>query len=296
MFERFTDRARRVLVLAQTEASNLGHNFLGTEHILMGLLAEKEGIGARALTELGASLDDIRAKVQATVGPSGEGVTGQPPFTPRAKTVLEMALREALTLGHNYIGTEHLLLGLLREGEGLAAQVLVAQGISLGLAREKVLSLLGTPHAGSAAGATTSGARLVALAVAVAQGEPIGSHHYLLAMLRDERSLANRVLGALGVTSEAVRTRIDELGFAGTDDQMKPPFTATATGGEVVIRIEDAAMAERVRRGELVVTFREPDAPAPAARATPAPPPASAAPSNEPAPPDAPEADAANET
>ena len=128
MFERFTDRARRVLVLAQEEARLLNHNFIGTEHILLGLIHEGEGVAAKALESLGISLEAVREKVEETIGPAGSSTTGSPPFTPRAKKVLELSLREALQLGHNYIGTEHMLLGLVREGEGVAAQVLVSLG------------------------------------------------------------------------------------------------------------------------------------------------------------------------
>src|SRR5204862_605236 len=118
LFERFTDRARRVVVLAQEEARLLNHNFIGTEHILLGLIHEGEGVAAKALEQLGISLEAVREKVEETIGPAGSSTTGSPPFTPRAKKVLELSLREALQLGHNYIGTEHMLLGLVREGEG----------------------------------------------------------------------------------------------------------------------------------------------------------------------------------
>ncbi|MGH8921240.1 MAG: Clp protease N-terminal domain-containing protein, partial [Actinomycetes bacterium] len=113
MFERFTDRARRVLVLAQEEARLLNHNFIGTEHILLGLIHEGEGVAAKALEQLGISLEAVREKVEETIGPAGTSPAGSPPFTPRAKKVLELSLREALQLGHNYIGTEHMLLGLV---------------------------------------------------------------------------------------------------------------------------------------------------------------------------------------
>jgi len=146
VFERFTDRARRVVVLAQEEARLLHHNYIGTEHLLLGLVHSDEGIGAQALAALGVSLEGVRAEVEAIIG-TGERppVGGHIPFTPRAKKVLELSLREALKFGHNYIGTEHLLLGLLREGEGVAAQVLIAQGLALETVRAKVLELLGQP-------------------------------------------------------------------------------------------------------------------------------------------------------
>ncbi len=142
MFERFTDRARRVLVLAQEEARLLNHNFIGTEHILLGLIHEGEGTAAKALESLGITLEAVREKVEETIGPAGASTTGSPPFTPRAKKVLELSLREALQLGHNYIGTEHMLLGVVREGEGVAATVLQSLGADLSRVRQQVIQLL----------------------------------------------------------------------------------------------------------------------------------------------------------
>ena len=160
MFERFTDRARRVLVLAQEEARLLNHSFIGTEHILLGLIHEGEGLAAKALESLGISLEAVREKVEETIGPAGASPTGSPPFTPRAKKVLELSLREALQLGHNYIGTEHMLLGLVREGEGVAAQVLVSLGADLPRVRQQVIQLLsgyqGREGAAIAPGASSS--------------------------------------------------------------------------------------------------------------------------------------------
>ncbi|MBN9605779.1 MAG: ATP-dependent Clp protease ATP-binding subunit [Actinomycetales bacterium] len=142
MFERFTDRARRVVVLAQEEAKMLNHNYIGTEHILLGLIHEGEGVAAKALEELGISLDAVREQVQDIIGQGQQQPTGHIPFTPRAKKVLELSLREALQLGHSYIGTEHILLGLIREGEGVAAQVLVKLGADLNRVRQQVIQLL----------------------------------------------------------------------------------------------------------------------------------------------------------
>ena len=142
MFERFTDRARRVVVLAQEEARMLNHNYIGTEHILLGLIQEGEGVAAKALESMGISLDGVREQVQEIIGQGRQAPSGHIPFTPRAKKVLELALREALQLGHNYIGTEHILLGLIREGEGVAAQVLVKLGADLGRVRQQVIHLL----------------------------------------------------------------------------------------------------------------------------------------------------------
>ena len=142
MFERFTDRARRVVVLAQEEARLLNHNYIGTEHILLGLIHEGEGVAAKALESLGISLEAVREQVEEIIGQGGSSPSGHIPFTPRAKKVLELSLREALQLGHNYIGTEHILLGLIREGEGVAAQVLTKLGADLSRVRQQVIQLL----------------------------------------------------------------------------------------------------------------------------------------------------------
>jgi hypothetical protein len=142
MFERFTDRARRVVVLAQEEARMLNHNYIGTEHILLGLIHEGEGVAAKALESLGISLDAVRQQVEEIIGQGQQAPSGHIPFTPRAKKVLELSLREALQLGHNYIGTEHILLGLIREGDGVAAQVLVKLGAELNRVRLQVIELI----------------------------------------------------------------------------------------------------------------------------------------------------------
>ena len=156
MFERFTDRARRVVVLAQEEARLLNHNYIGTEHILLGLIHEGEGVAAKALESLGISLEAVRQQVEEIIGQGGQSPSGHIPFTPRAKKVLELSLREALQLGHNYIGTEHILLGLIREGEGVAAQVLVKLGADLSRVRQQVIQLLsGYPGSQSGEGQTS---------------------------------------------------------------------------------------------------------------------------------------------
>jgi ATP-dependent Clp protease ATP-binding subunit ClpA len=156
MFERFTDRARRVVVLAQEEARLLNHNYIDTEHLLLGLIHEGEGVAATALESLGISLEAVRTQVEEIIGHGERAPTGRIPFTPRAKKVLELSLREALQLGHNYIGTEHILLGLVREGEGVAAQVLVRLGADLSRVRQQVIQVLsGSATAGMEAGAGT---------------------------------------------------------------------------------------------------------------------------------------------
>jgi ATP-dependent Clp protease ATP-binding subunit ClpC len=166
MFERFTDRARRVVVLAQEEARMLNHNYIGTEHILLGLIHEGEGVAAKALESLNISLEAVRQQVEEIIGQGQAAPMGHIPFTPRAKKVLELSLREALQLGHNYIGTEHILLGLIREGEGVAAQVLQKLGADLNRVRQTVVQLLegwsdvaessGGEHVGAYVEVTTS--------------------------------------------------------------------------------------------------------------------------------------------
>jgi ATP-dependent Clp protease ATP-binding subunit ClpC len=142
MTVRFTDRARRVVVQAQEEARTLNHNYVGTEHILLGLIHEGEGAGAKALESLGISLDTVRQLVQEIIGQGQHAPSGHIPFTPQAKKVLELALPESKALGHDYIGTEHILLGLIREGDGVAAQVLVKLGADLNRVRQQVIQLL----------------------------------------------------------------------------------------------------------------------------------------------------------
>jgi ATP-dependent Clp protease ATP-binding subunit ClpC len=160
VFERFTDRARRVVVLAQEEARLLNHSYIGTEHILLGLIHEGEGVAAKGLEALGISLEAVRAQVEEIIGQGGSSPSGHIPFTPRAKKVLELSLREALQLGHNYIGTEHILLGLIREGEGVAAQVLVKLGADLSRVRQQVIQLLsGYQGPGKAEGETVGGSK-----------------------------------------------------------------------------------------------------------------------------------------
>jgi ATP-dependent Clp protease ATP-binding subunit ClpA len=151
MFERFTDRARHVVVYAQEEARMLNHNYIGTEHILLGLIHEGEGVAARTLEAMSISLDSARQRVEEIIGEGPSTPTGHIPFTPRAKKVLELSLREALQLGHAYIGTEHILLGLIREGEGVGAQVLQELGADLNRVRQTVIQLLSGYTAGKAA-------------------------------------------------------------------------------------------------------------------------------------------------
>jgi len=142
MFERYTDRARRVVVLAQEEARRLNHNYIGTEHILLGLIHEGDGIAAKALVSLEINLDAVRQQVEEIIGQGQQAPSGHIPFTPRAKKVLELSRREAEQFGHNYIGTEHILLGLIREGNGVAAQVLIRLGGDPNRVRKQVIQLI----------------------------------------------------------------------------------------------------------------------------------------------------------
>jgi hypothetical protein len=145
MFERYTERGRQVIVLAQDESRLLRHNFIGTEHLLLGLLREEEGLAARVLGALDITAELVRAQVTRIVGQGNEVATGQIPFTPRAKKVLELSLREALSLGHNYVGTEHILLGLVRENEGVAARILIHFDADADKVRNEIIRMLSGP-------------------------------------------------------------------------------------------------------------------------------------------------------
>jgi predicted metal-dependent hydrolase len=169
MFERFTDRARRVMVLAQEETRLLNHNYIGTEHLLLGLAHEGQGGAAKALESLGIRLEALRSQVQEVVGRGQAAPRGHIPFTPRAEKVLELSLREALQLGHSYIGTEHLLLGLIREGEGVAAQVLVRLGADLSRVRLQVIQVLS--GSGAAVGGPEAGAGARSVSDALREAE-----------------------------------------------------------------------------------------------------------------------------
>ena len=238
MFERFTPRARRGVVAAQEEARGLGHNYIGTEHVLLGLLSEPEGIAARALGPFGISLASAREEVAAKVGTGTGPMKGHIPFTPRAKKVLELALREALQLHHNYIGTEHILLGLIREKDGAGPQILAAHADLLAI-RAAALDLLPAAEATPArrwlrrrgGGATseseeelevrTTPAAEASLdeAALLAGSRPVGSHHLLLAALSDGNTAAARALVGLGVDLDRVRDALRSADVTGTSDE-----------------------------------------------------------------------------
>ena len=264
MFERFTDRARRVVVLAQEEARLLNHSYIGTEHILLGLIHEADGVAAIALERLGISLEAVRERVQGIIGEGDVAPTGHIPFTPRAKKVLELSLREALQLGHNYIGTEHILLGLIREGEGVGAHVLVNLGADLSAVRQEVIQVLGGVPGSARHGApfmtparmtreTPAAAKAGVEARRLAAGSPVGSHHLLLALLQQHDSIAAKALEGLGVTAETLKQRVAEIEPAGTSDETAEEAGARRVGlrveGKLVmLEIDDPELAESLEK------------------------------------------------
>ncbi len=227
-FARFTDRARRVVVLAQEEARLLNHNYVGTEHILLGLLREGEGVAARALACGGISLEVVRAQVEVIIGRGQSVPSGHIPFTPRAKKVLELSLREALQLGHNYVGTEHILLGLLREDEGVAAQVLVKLGAGHARLRKQVLRLLADDTATSRGQGELPGGPAGRLPADTAATPGLGYYDQQLADVRRAKdaaiaaeefdtAAALRVVEKQVLDRRAQRERVEQLWAAGAD-------------------------------------------------------------------------------
>jgi hypothetical protein len=189
VFERFTERARQVVVLAQEEARTLKHNYIGTEHLLLGLLREEKGVAARVLESLDIRIEPVRAQVVAIVGSAEEVTVGQIPFTPRAKKVLEISLREALGLGHNYIGTEHILLALARENDGVGARILLDYDAGPEKVRNTVLRLLGEAgERGHEAASTPAPAPVVEASIQIGFGEPVRD----LLVAAAARALADR--------------------------------------------------------------------------------------------------------
>jgi ATP-dependent Clp protease ATP-binding subunit ClpC len=206
MFERFTDRARRVVVLAQEEARLLNHGHIGTEHLLLGLIREEQGVAARALTAMDIELQAVRDRVREITGEhSGAAHEGHIPFTPRTKRVLELSLREAIQLGHDHIGTEHILLGLVREGEGVAALILVELGADLNEVRQRVLGLLHVPGTQAGPGGGREPAE-----VTIARRAASGRMEHTLAAslrarLREIEARLNAVEGEVGRLSGLLR-------------------------------------------------------------------------------------------
>ncbi|MFF5290769.1 Clp protease N-terminal domain-containing protein [Paractinoplanes globisporus] len=283
MFERFTDRARRIIVLAQEEARMLRHNQLGTEHVLLGMLLEGEGLAAQALGSAGITLEAVRGQVLEIVGWGEEDPSGYIPFTPRAKTVVELTLRESLQLGHNYIGTEHLLLALLRhgEGEGIAAQVLINLGADFGELRRHTLEMLSSNARPAPSGPvprvspvppteelvppppvlnyepfayerfTDQARRVLAMAEEEARSlnhNSVGTEHHLLGMIRESEGVAGQALEALGISLETVRHEVEEiLGRGLQPPGGRLPFTPRAR------RVQELALREALRLGHTYI-------------------------------------------
>ena len=223
MFERFTAYSRTVVIQAQEEARELQHNYIGTEHILLGLFASPAGIAAQALRQLGVTAAGVRGAIEDEVGRGKEPApSGHIPFTKRAKKLLELSLREALQLKHNYIGTEHILLAIEREGDGLANKILTAQVGDLATVRSTVEDLIDSrqqePGADTPPSRTTAANEVVAAAQALAGDAPMGSHHLLEALIRADGSMAAKVLGDLGINASAVAAKVDEFDTEGTTD------------------------------------------------------------------------------
>ena len=255
MFERFTPQARTVVVGAQEEARVLGHGYVGTEHLLLALLAGPDNGAAQVVTAMGLDSTAVRDEILSIVGPGEGAPSGHIPFTPRAKKVLELSLREALALKHGEIAAEHVLLGLVREGDGLAALILTKHGIELEDLRRQVIARLGAGtgrkagrfRRGAEARALTPGAASAAdRAVALAGSAPIASHHYLLALLEDPDSAAARALSGLGVTREGVEAKLAELGTAGTRDA-----PADEGAGRTRLSVEGEAVLVELTEPEL---------------------------------------------
>jgi ATP-dependent Clp protease ATP-binding subunit ClpA len=266
MFERFTASARRVVVLAQEEARTLQHNYIGTEHLLLGLLRESDSVAARALARFEITLDGTQLEIRELVGPGKQELKGHIPFTPRAKKVLELGLREAVALHHSYIGTEHLLLGLIREGSGVGAQILKEHAGDLAAVRLAVLDLLptsppepsrrwrrrwATRWAGLADEPSpeaepeqdqmrTTPAAEASLdeAARLAGPHAVGSHHLLLAALADPDAAASRALAGLGVDLDQARMALRDADVAGTSDE----FPEDAGRRRMMIRVSETSL------------------------------------------------------
>ncbi len=243
MFERFSGQARHVVVSAQEEARELDHNYIGTEHILLGLLTS-DSLASASLNALGYTRDDVQAKLVAIVGRGKASPGGHIPFTPRAKKLLELSLREALQLKHNYIGTEHILLGLLREGEGMAAQIL-ADKHPLDQIRGDVLTRIESPAPREAhgAGRTPAAHDVLALAAEFAGEGPVGSQHILEAMLQQPDSAAAKVLRDAGIDLDQLAAKLDQVNIEDTTDD-----TPTQAGArQLELSVTDEAVTVVLR-------------------------------------------------
>ena len=248
MFERFSGQARYVVVGAQEEARALDHNYIGTEHLLLGLLATSDSLASASLTALGFTHDSVRDAVEASVGRGKASPGGHIPFTPRAKKVLELALREALQLKHNYIGPEHILLGLLREGQGRAAQIL-ADKHPLERIHSEVLAQIESPgRARQTHGASRTPAahEVLTLAAELAGQTPVGSHHILEAILQQPDSAAAKALTDAGVDLDQLAARLDDVSTEDTADDT--PAQAAARRLELAVTDETVTVVLRDAR------------------------------------------------
>jgi ATP-dependent Clp protease ATP-binding subunit ClpA len=277
MFERFTNRARHAVVLAQEEARRLQHNYIGTEHLLLGLLGE-QGIASEALDRFGISLTTAREDVKTRIGLGKAQVSGHIPFTPRAKKTLELALREALQLHHNFIGTEHILLGVVREGDGVGAQVLRQYSPDLTAIRMAVLDLVATapvettagsrrwfrrrlatspdapaetrgPGEGAELNTTPAADKSLSEAARLAGSRPVGTHHLLLAALDDPDSAAAHALAAHGVNVDQVRAAAKAADITGTSDEQpaeagRRQLRISVIGDRLTVEVTDPVLIE----------------------------------------------------
>jgi len=276
MFERFTASARRVVVLAQEEARLLDHNYIGTEHLLLGLLHEPDEIVAPVLDRFGLTLAGVRQEVAKIIGRGKQTPKGHIPFTPRAKKVLELGLREAVALHHDYIGTPHLLLGMVREGSGVGAQILAEHSGDLTLVRQAVLELVpaGTaaiprrrwtrrrswlefgagdepagPQAQEELRTTLAADSTLERAAQLAGTQPVGSHHLVLATLADPHTAAARALAALGVDLDRVREALLDADVTGSSDELpeeagRRSMVIRVSENSVTIEATDPALVE----------------------------------------------------
>jgi ATP-dependent Clp protease ATP-binding subunit ClpC len=245
MFERFTPQARQAVVLAQEEARLLQHNYIGTEHILLGLIQPGDGIAAQALSRFGLTLDVARLQVREEIGAGQqEPPSGHIPFTPRSKKILELSLREALSLGHTYIGTEHLLLGLISVTEGVGAQVVAAHapGKDLNAVRAAVIDLIppmgsepARPSERGGKDMTPAAEAALDAAAGFAGAAPLGSHHLLLGALSDPDSVVSRLLTSLELDLDDLRTTLQSADVTGSTDE--PPEEAGRR--QLQIRVTD---------------------------------------------------------
>ncbi|HJV12991.1 MAG TPA: Clp protease N-terminal domain-containing protein [Propionibacteriaceae bacterium] len=258
MFERFSGQARQVVVLAQEEARDLDHNYIGTEHVLLALLATSDSLAGASLKGLGYTHDDVRAKVEVMVGRGKTAPSGHIPFTPRAKKVLELSLREALHLKHNYIGTEHILLGMLREGEGRGAQIL-ADKHPLDRIRGELLARIESPagRESHGEGRTPAAHEVLALAAELAGDTPVGSHHILEAILQQPDSAAAKALIDAGIDLDQLAAKLDEISTEDTADDT--PEEAAARQLEFSVSDDAVTVVLRdrgsVELGKQIVNF-----------------------------------------